>query len=568
MNNVSRRAVLSGAGAGVALASVNARPAAAVTPTNLPSGIYPRLASYQNWAKDINVSRVWTVSIGTRSKLVELVNWAAREGWRIRPTGFRHNWSPTTVSGSENADTKVMLVDTRDALTGISVTTGSQATVRVGAGVSMDDLMSTLYLYGLGFNNIPAPGDITVGGALAIDGHGTSVPRFGESLKPGTTWGTLSNLVTSIRAIVYDSATGQYVAKEFGRNQVESAVLMCHVGRAFVTDVTLRVGRQQNLRCVTRTDLSAAELFAQPGTAVRTFDSLLAQGGRVETIWFPFTNNPWTKVWYPDNGILGLPPLGALPTLTPYNYYFADNPLNELLQGFTNIQNDPSQVRTLSALAIGQVNLNLLQIANLWGPAYHTQLYVRPTTLKVTANGYAVVCNRISVQKVIADAVKIYKGLLDSWALAGRYPINGPLEIRASGVDKPADVGISGAKDVWLSAARRIPLRPDLDTVVWFDVLTQPGTPGAAEFYTLLEAALYARFNGIDAVMRVEWSKGWGYTSAGAWSNDLMMKGTIPGSLTLGQVQGETFYDAVNLLNTLDPKRVYASPMLDRLLPA
>jgi FAD/FMN-containing dehydrogenase len=121
--------------------------------------------------------------------------------------------------------------------------------VTVGAGVSMDTLLSTLDLNGKGLAHHPAPGDITVAGALAIGGHGTAVKALGETMPPGHSHGSLPNLVQSLRAVVWDSTAGRYLAKTFTRSEREIGALLVHVGRAFITQVTLRIGPKQRMRC-------------------------------------------------------------------------------------------------------------------------------------------------------------------------------------------------------------------------------------------------------------------------------------------------------------------------------
>ena len=59
-------------------------------------------------------------------------------------------------------------------------TATSPATVTAQTGVTMDVLLQDLENAGLGVTACPAPGDITLGGALAIDGHGTAIPATGE----------------------------------------------------------------------------------------------------------------------------------------------------------------------------------------------------------------------------------------------------------------------------------------------------------------------------------------------------------------------------------------------------
>ena len=79
----------------------------------------------------------------------------------------------------------------------------SPATATVGTGVTMNTLTSAIAAAGYGFCAIPAPGDITVGGALAINAHGSAIPATGETMLSGQTYGSLSNLILSLTAVVW-----------------------------------------------------------------------------------------------------------------------------------------------------------------------------------------------------------------------------------------------------------------------------------------------------------------------------------------------------------------------------
>ena len=48
---------------------------------------------------------------------------------------------------------------------------------------------------------------------------------------------------------------------------------------------------------------------------------------------------------------------------------------------------------------------------DLWGASKNLLLYVRPTTLRVTANGYAIVTRRSNIQAVLHDFVTRYDEL-------------------------------------------------------------------------------------------------------------------------------------------------------------
>ncbi|MFU1924514.1 FAD-linked oxidase, partial [Klebsiella pneumoniae] len=70
----------------------------------------------------------------------------------------------------------------------------------------MEALLKQLERVKLGFVATPAPGDLTLGGVLAIDGHGTGIPAQGESRLPGQSYGSLSNSIVALTAVVWDGA--------------------------------------------------------------------------------------------------------------------------------------------------------------------------------------------------------------------------------------------------------------------------------------------------------------------------------------------------------------------------
>jgi FAD/FMN-containing dehydrogenase len=81
----------------------------------------------------------------------------------------------------------------------------------------------------------PAPGDLTLGGVLAIDGHGTVLPVDGASGLPGQSFGSVSNLVTELTAVVWDSSLDAYTTRTFTRSDAHAAALV----RATFLDVSL-----------------------------------------------------------------------------------------------------------------------------------------------------------------------------------------------------------------------------------------------------------------------------------------------------------------------------------------
>ena len=123
-----------------------------------------------------SIENVWTAAPATSADVVTIANWAYANGWRVRPKGMGHGWSPLILpEGNSGAD--YLLVDTTQHLTNMSISkSGTPATVTAQTGVTMDTLLDSLSARsGLGLTANPAPGDLTLGGVLAIGGHGTAI---------------------------------------------------------------------------------------------------------------------------------------------------------------------------------------------------------------------------------------------------------------------------------------------------------------------------------------------------------------------------------------------------------
>lgn len=572
---LSRRKFLGSAGKAAAAGAlvgwlpafrIGAAEAACSTPTGFPSGITLYQQAYINWARDIAVDPMWTCAPATPADVVTVCNWARTQGYKVRPVGAMHNWSPLTVAAGASCP-NIILVDTKQHLTAVSVNTSSTPkTVTAQTGILMEALLTTLEASTLGVNACPAPGDLTLGGALAIDGHGTAVPKTGETLVSGQTYGSLSNLIRSLTAVVWDAASSQYLLRTFQRTDAGCTALLTHIGRAFITEVTLQVGTNQHLRCQSWFDKTAAELFAPAGSSGNTFTSYLDSAGRVETIWFPFTPKPWLKVW----SIAPSKPWTSSQVNQPYNYSFSDGIDQSIVDSQAQaVLNDPTTTPNfgLTQYNVVAAGLVLTSTWDIWGWSKNTLLYIKPTTLRVTANGYAVLTSRANVQRAINEFYVMYSAKLAAYQANGQFPMNGPVEIRVTGLDQPADVvGISGAPSPQLSALRPRPDHPEWNVAVWFDILTIPGTLYANQFYSEVEQWMYSNYASYGSV-RVEWSKGWAYTTSGAWTGATALSTTIPNSLRTGQAAGDNWDTATATLDSFDPSRLFSSPLLDTLLP-
>ncbi|MFB8204194.1 cholesterol oxidase substrate-binding domain-containing protein [Kitasatospora purpeofusca] len=570
--------------------------AAAPVPPDLPAGTELFQRVYRNWSGEIGTDQLWTCTPRTPEEVPALADWARAHGWRLRAQGHRHTWAPLTVADGTPEAARVLLLDTTRHLTALSA--DSPTTVRAQTGATMEALLAHLADRGLGLTAVPAPGELTVGGVLAIGGHGTAVPAAGELRAEGHGYGSVSNQVTSLTAVVLDPATDRYTLRTFDRSEADSAAFLVHLGRAFVTEVVLRAGADRPLRCVSRLDIPATELFARPGTTTglgglsrpRTFADFVDRDGRAEAIWFAYTDRPWLKTW----SIAPNRPFGSRAVDEPYNYPFSDSipePIarlaGQLLAGAWGSAPLFGQLQYLIAkigltgditdvllsgglirdLLNGEVLTHLLAgglHSDLWGPSRTLLQYVRPTTLRVTANGYAILARRADLQWVVAEFADQYRRLLDDYRSRGEFPVNGAVEIRVTGTDDPAWSGVPGARPPLLSALRPRPDRPEWDTAVWLDVLGFPGTPGLHRFARDLEQALLRSFDGTRAGLRVEWSKGWAYTEDAAWADADMLDRVIPAGHRAGG--GAGWDEAVTVLDRHDPHRVFGNPFLDRLL--
>ncbi|HEV7931098.1 MAG TPA: cholesterol oxidase substrate-binding domain-containing protein, partial [Actinomadura sp.] len=341
-----------------------------------------------------------------------------------------------------------------------------------------------------------------------------------------------------------------------------------HLGRAFVTEVTLQVGTDQRLRCQSRYDIPVAHVFAAQSTAgPNSFASLLDGCGRIEVIWFPFTTVPWIKLW----SVRPSRPALSRQVNRPYNYTFADSIdqrtshyVKQIVSG--NVWVTPAFEK--SAMALVASGLIATGTWDIWGRSKNTLLYVRPTTLRIVQAGYAIITSRADIQRVVSEFYKRYVSKINAYKANGDYPMNGPIEIRVTGLDEPGDIdGVPGAVTPQLSSVRPRPDHPEWDVCVWINMATIPGTPKADQFYAEMEQWIWSNYTGSYATVRPEWSKAWAVTPGGAWTDSPMLTSKIKASLNAGQPSNDNFDTARATLNAYDPHRIFSNTFLDTLLP-
>ncbi|PHM36922.1 FAD-linked oxidase [Xenorhabdus mauleonii] len=520
---------------------------------------------FETWSREIKVEHVPCCTPDTIEHVLEVVNWAKKHDYKVRPIGQSHNWSPLIFKPKASAN-RIMLMDLQPHFNQVSIEQSSPVSiVKAQTGVLMETLMTKMEEHGLGFTATPAPGDLTLGGVLAIGGHGTAINALGEKNEDGHTYGSLCNSILSFSAVVWDESGQKYILKEFQRTDPDCAPLLTSLGSVLILEAQLQAGKNQRLRCESFTDIPATELFLSPQNTdadKQTISHFLDKSGRIEVILFPFTEKPWLKIW----SLSPEKPNSSVEVSTPYNYPFTEPTEATVKQLTDGLKGYPSFTPTACTIQYNYIVDHLSkQGKDIWGWSKNLLLYVKPTTLQVTANGYVVLTRRADVQRVLSVFYTYWKTLIEEFEDNEKYPINGPLEVRVTGLDTPSEVVHQGAAIPSLSALRPRPDKPEWDTAVWLDILTIPGTRYAPEFMRRFEQWLFQEFNGTYAAARVEWSKGWAYTKNAAWEDEDVLTQKIPASFTDGQPADSNWAATISLLNKHDPHHIFRSTFLDKL---
>ncbi|TQF74568.1 FAD-binding protein [Rhodococcus spelaei] len=575
--NLSRRGFLAAAGA-TALTGLAWTPAQALSssdpratlpvPPGFPDGIALFQQGYENWVREIVFDEVWTCTPRDAGDVVRLANWAHANGYRLRPRGSMHGWSPLTLVPGQNID-RVVLVDTVTRMNSITVHNSPEAghsTVTAAPGAMLGAVLSELQDHGLGFANSPAIGELTIAGVLAINAHGATLSADNETSVPGASFGSLSNLITALSAVVWDDAEGAYVQRDFLRSDPEIRPLLTHLGRTFVTSVTLQAGANYRMRCQSFVDIPWQELFAPPGSPGRTFESYIAKSGRVEAIWFPFTDTPLLKVWTPTP----TKPPKSREVTGPYNYPYADSipkPVTDLLAQILGGVGAATPLFGQAQLGVFQAGLAATNGADLWGWSKDVMFYLRATTARMTAAGGVVITKRSNIARVINEFTTWHDRRQKELQAKGQYPINGPFEVRLCGLDDQSEVMVESAGGPVISALRPRPDHPEWDTAIWMNVVGAPGTPGQAAYFREVEQFMRSNYSGDYATFRPEWSKGWAFTDKAGFVDDETIETVIPQTYRAGVPAGDNWDSARAAFNAHDPHRIFSNPLLDKLLP-
>lgn len=566
-----------------------------IPPSGFPPTIPINRVPFKNWSGSIDIPLVWTCAPHTAEDVVKICNWAKDNEYKVRPRGIMHNWSPLSVSADLPMESKVLFVDTTKALNNIEMIPASDGLpnrVRVGAGATMGELLNFLEMQnggkgsapGFSFPHTPAPEHLTVGGVIAINAHGTAVRTPPNDDFP-CSYGSMSNNILEVVAVVTDPEgpnPGQYQRRTFKRGEKDTTALLTQLGRSMIVEATLCVIDNYNMRCQSFTDIPASDMFARsnggapPPNSVAYF---LEQSGRIEAIWYPFSEYPWLKVWTVEEE----QPASSRLVYSPNNYPFSDNletEITEIIKGI--LDGDPGLTPTFGkimekATQLGLDGKNLLGqetylvSQDIWGPSKNTLFYVKDTTLRVTANGYAVLMRKDQVQDSIAEFCDKFSEMLSNYKDDDKFPINSPLEIRVTDLDSayevPSMLGSSPGRPVISSLATdKLTEDKDWDVALWLDVLTLPGTNFSNQFYAELEEWFLEHFVGEKGLRVIpEWSKGWAYTpNEGPW-NDPKFFEHIRQTFTISRESNDNWQYEINTLAKYDQYNLFLSPILENL---
>src|SRR5262249_13392175 len=147
----------------------------------------------------------------------------------------------------------------------------------------------------------------------------------------------------------------------------------------------------------------------------------------------PFTANPWIKVWTVSPN----KPLLSREVDSAYNYPFSDvlpEALVNLIQPMITSEGFITPTFGQTEYQVTVSGLIATLSFYIWGLSKNTLLYIKPTTLRVTANVYAVMTSRANIQRVIAEFIASYQTRVAAFQANGDYPMNGPVEIRVTGL--------------------------------------------------------------------------------------------------------------------------------------
>lgn len=583
------------------------------TPKNFPGSIPLQAKEYRNWAENIQMDNMWVAIPRTYKDILILANWAYLNDFMLRPKGYSNSWAPLTVTKSSSC-LNTVLVDTTQFLVQMKMLSskGSFRAVQVQTGATIESLQIFLEDHKCALWGAPVMGELTVGGVLAVSGHGSGAGVMGEygggngysAIPSGYSSGSLSNLILSFKAVVWDPEKDSYVIKKFSRTERDSRVFLAHMGRAFLTQVTLLVGPSYKLRCQTWSHLTTQKLLLAGHTSDdddkspqndddrhtpgedddeddnyqeinipedgeeenETFASLVEKYHSIDLSVFPYTDQ--TLVLACSNRTKHCP---AKVAATPYPFSYLENvprSVSTLLSQFLSGRHYLAPMMSRLNHQFNSVGLRLSNNEDLCGQSKNLQLRynAKNSITHSYSSGYAIITSRDHLQKVTADVYRFYRDLVEKYSASWKYPQNEPIQFSVTGLDDPRHLPPFGrfespALSILSPVRKKKGKRWDIALFVGINVY--PGTRYFDKFMREIESFLFLNYDGEgEGLVRPEWSKAWAFTDDGAWDNHILLRKVIPKAF------GSDWEWAVRKLNHYDPYHIFSNEFLNYFLQA
>jgi hypothetical protein len=540
-------------------------------PQGFPSEIQLETRPFENYARDIQIPSILVATPKSAQDVLLIANWAYKVGYRVRAMGGKHNFSPFLVSQSDAGlpCPNIILVDTTAHLKSMEMNTHDTSpmySVVVETGAFLLNLLKFLERNGFGLFASPAIPSISVGGLLATGTHGTGAPGGQlDSKSPGHTGGSLSNLIVEMTIVAWNETDQSYVLKTIHRSEKDCKAFLVHLGRTIVTSVTLRVGRNQNLRTKSDFYISSAEFYGHPDEVLpssRTLSKYVSKYGRVDAVSLPTAKFVWVMAWHEQIHR----PSTSRPVFFPFNYYFMDyvpSVFDHVARFFvTRISSIATLIGSVGYIASWLGVLSTWS-GDYWGLSKNHLIYTSSYTPHLSIAAFSVLTTRDNLQEVVWKTKSNYDQLEEEYGRDLVYPITGGMDFRITGVDDPNDVGIEGAESPSLSTARMSETHPEYDTVVWLDIASFLGSPKRVEFLLKLQNTLYQDIHDRIGIIRPEWSKEWAFTNDGPFSNETV---TRLFSRTYSLKEDDGWDWAIRTFDRYDPFKMFSNEFLDKLL--
>ncbi|MEM6988871.1 MAG: FAD-binding protein [Myxococcota bacterium] len=485
------------------------RPEPAPLPAGFPSRVPVLPVRIQSFDGLRRAPAIWHAIPWTKQDVVAIAQWATANGFLVRPRGKSHSWSPMQVAGPSARH--AILVDLRRMQT--MRLAQDRRSGRFSAGLTIEQISRFLDRAGLALPMCPAVGEVTLGGVLAVGGHGTGVTHDGRR------GGTMGSLVRSLEVLCEDpNRPGTYRFEEVSREHEPSrlSALAVSLGSAFISEVTLGVesSRVFSVRSGARRmdQYFGAKRPGRARTPATLSEELAGRCPNVELLWEPSQGD----LRRPE--AMQLVRRGWRPRTHRSGDALQREPYRDRLVNWAVHDTDDAVRRALrwaqpkaGRRARGERLQGILRLSTR-RPDKHlsqhaAQLYSSRYILRFHAASWCCIVERHAVGRMLTSAAKELAQLLQRHGNC----VDGPVEVRITDPDPP---------HVALSSARVPPgVDPASVVAVWFSVLATLDPTHAAGIVLhglerwMIEVAPTAGLGVLG--VRPEWSKGAAYDEKG-----------------------------------------------------